>query len=109
MADLRQKLAKQPPQPNVHQFIAYLNGQPAGVCGLGLRDGIASLGAAGVMPGFRRRGIHMAMLRQRLHLAHQLGAELISSGASFGNASFRNQHRAGLQIAYIESAWSRPK
>jgi GNAT superfamily N-acetyltransferase len=90
-----------------HRFLARLNGAPVGVAAMEFRDGIAALGAGGVIPAFRNMGVHSALLRHRLHLAHQLGAELIGSGANVGSTSFRNQQRAGLQIAYIESGWRR--
>ena len=89
------------------RFLAHHHGEPAGVSALEWRDGIASLGAGGVIPRFRKLGIHAAMLQHRLHLAHQLGAELVVSGANIASTSFRNQQRAGLQMAYIEVGWRR--
>lgn len=107
VTDSIEKLAKESPEASRrrHRFIARLNGDAVGVAALEFRDGIAALGAGAVLPAFRKRGFHTAMLRHRLHLAHQLGAELVSSGANLGSTSFRNQQRVGLQIAYIESGW----
>ena len=55
----------------------------------------------------RQRGVHTALLRHRLRLAAQAGAELVISGAAYGSASHRNQQRLGLQLAYVESTWAR--
>lgn len=50
---------------------------------------------------------HTALLHKRLYVASELGCTLIESGATYGSTSFRNQLRAGLLIAYIESEWKK--
>jgi hypothetical protein len=90
-----------------HRFMARIDGEPAAVATLRTREGVASLGGAATIPHFRGRGCHLALLRHRLDVAYLLGCTLVSSGASFGSGSFRNQLRAGLRLAYIESGWRR--
>ena len=94
-------------RPGVRHFLVRYNGTPAGVGSLGVRENIASLGGGAVVPAFRGKGCHLALVHHRVHLAHTLGCELVLGGASFGSGSFRNQQRAGLRVAYVESAWSR--
>jgi hypothetical protein len=36
-----------------------------------------------------------------------LGCTLVTGAANFGSGSFRNQLRAGLRLAYVESGWRR--
>lgn len=88
-------------------LLASYRGIPAGVGDLRVRDQVATMGGGAVRPEFRRRGIHTALLRHRLALATQAGAELVLSGASYGSPSHRNQQRVGLQLAYVESTWAR--
>jgi GNAT superfamily N-acetyltransferase len=89
-------------------FLAHHDGTPAGVAELtigGGTDNFCSLNAAAVLPRFRGMGIQNALLRHRLHLAHKQGCELAVGGADFGSASFRNQQRVGMRLAYVEATW----
>ncbi|HEX6051293.1 MAG TPA: hypothetical protein VFZ21_18560 [Gemmatimonadaceae bacterium] len=94
-------------RPGVVHFLVRYNGVPAGVGSLGVRENVASLGGGAVVPAFRGKGCHLALVHHRVHVAHTLECELVLGGASFGSGSFRNQQRAGLRVAYVESAWSR--
>ena len=94
-------------RPAVRHFLVRYAGAPAGVGSLGIRGSFASLGGGAVVPAFRRTGCHLALVHHRVHLAHTMGCDLVLGGASFGSGSFRNQQRAGLRLAYVESAWSR--
>ena len=89
------------------RFLARLDGEPAAVATLRIRDGVASLGGGATVPRFRGNGCHLALLRHRLDVAYLLGCTLVMSGADFGSCSFRNQLRSGLRLAYIESGWGR--
>lgn len=94
--------------PTSYRYLARYEGEPAGVAAFGVNEGdVAGLGHGAVVPRFRRKGCHLALIRYRLFLAHELGCSLVLGGASFTSASFRNQQRAGLQLAYIESDWGR--
>lgn len=88
-------------------FLVRWEGEPAAVCGLNLRHGICHLGGGAVLPRFRGRGIHPAMLRYRLGLASELNSDFVMSGANFGSRSFINQIAAGMKFAYTELAFRR--
>jgi len=88
-------------------FIARWRGEPTAVAAMEVRDGIASLQHGGTPPAFRCHGCHLALIHHRLHAAQQLGCTFVIGGAAFNSPSFRNQLRARLQIAYIESTWCR--
>lgn len=94
-------------RPGVQHFLVRYRGAAAGVGSLGVRENVASLGGGAVVPALRGKGCHLALVHHRVHLAHALGCELVLGGARFGSGSFRNQQRAGLRVAYLESAWSR--
>jgi hypothetical protein len=94
---------------DIHAFIARYQGEPASVAVLEIRDRVASLQHGGTLPAFRGRGCQLALIRHRLHLAHQMACEFVIGGAAFNSISLRNQLRCGLQIAYIESTWTRSR
>ena len=54
--------------------VASLNGQDVGVAGLTVYDDLALLLSGAVLPAYRGRGVHTALLGARLVLAHALGA-----------------------------------
>jgi len=93
--------------PNDHRFLARVDGEPAAVATLRVRDGVASLGGGATVPRHRNRGCHLALVRHRLDVAYLLGCTFVIGAADFGSGSFRNQMRAGLRLAYIESGWQR--
>ena len=90
-----------------HRFLARVNGEPAGVAPLRIREGFASLGGAATTPRLRGKGCHLALVHHRLDVAYMLGCTLVIGAANFGSGSFRNQQRADLRLAYIESGWRR--
>jgi hypothetical protein len=92
---------------NTHLFLARCEGEPAGTAIMTVRNGMGSLSGGSVVPGFRGKGCQLALILHRMHIAHQLGCNLIGSAAEFGSTSFRNQQRAGLRLAFIESGWKR--
>jgi GNAT superfamily N-acetyltransferase len=99
-------------QEGLELFLVRCDGEPAGVGHLAripTSEKWAGIGGAAVVPGFRRKGVHTALLGHRLYRAHELGYELVAGGAFFDTASFRNQQRVGMRLAYIETAWKRLK
>jgi acetyltransferase (GNAT) family protein len=93
--------------PNDLRFLARFDGEPAAVAGLRIRDHVASLGGGATTPRHRNKGCHLALVRHRLDVAYLLGCTLVIGAAAFGSGSFRNQQRAGLRFAYLESGWRR--
>jgi hypothetical protein len=89
------------------RFLARVGGEPAAVATLRVREGVASLGGGATTPRHRNKGCHLALVRHRLDVAYLLGCTLIIGGANYGSGSFRNQLRAGLRLAYVESGWRR--
>jgi GNAT superfamily N-acetyltransferase len=54
--------------------VASLDGEDAGVAGFSISGETALLNHGAVLPAFRRRGVHQALLAARLALAHERGA-----------------------------------
>jgi hypothetical protein len=94
-------------QPGYHPFLAYCEGEPAGTGVLKTKGDLGNVVQAATVPRFRRKGCQLALLHRRLFEAGRLGCGLVMSGARYGSSSLRNQHRAGLRMAYIESGWTK--
>lgn len=68
-------------------------------------DGIGFFGTAGVLPEYRRCGVHSALIQRRLNDAAALGCNLVIGGGGLGTTTFRNQERAGLRLIPAGSVW----
>ncbi|HWT04515.1 MAG TPA: GNAT family N-acetyltransferase, partial [Xanthomonadales bacterium] len=54
--------------------VASIDGDDAGAAALGISGNTALLCSAAVLPAFRRRGVHQALVAARLAIAHERGA-----------------------------------
>lgn len=93
--------------PTKLSFLARCDGEAAGVATLGRAGTVGKIAGGAVVPKHRGKGIHLALVRYRAHLAASVGCNLLSGGADYGSVSFRNQLRAGMRLAYVESGWFR--
>jgi hypothetical protein len=94
-------------QPNYYPFLAYCDGEPAATGVLKANGDLGNVVQGATVPRFRRKGCQLALLHHRLFEAGRLGCGLVVSGAAYGSSSLRNQYRAGLRMAYIESGWTK--
>ncbi len=83
-------------------LLAYVDGEVAGGCGLSIRNGVASLYGDAVLPAFRGRGVHRAMIDERLRRAAAAGCDLAAAGTVPGSTSHRNYARLGFEVAYTK-------
>ncbi|MDP7132469.1 MAG: hypothetical protein QF437_18385 [Planctomycetota bacterium] len=90
-----------------HLYLVRFEGEPAGASALFVKDGIGLLASGSVRPAMRGKGCHSAMIQQRLFDSGRLGGELVAGGAYFGTTSFRNQQKAGLRNAFLQTTWKR--
>jgi GNAT superfamily N-acetyltransferase len=87
-------------------YLAKLNGQPAAAATLYVKEGVGYLADATTNPGFRRRGLQSALLRQRIRDASAAGADIVLSGAAPFSTSHRNMERAGMRVQFVRSLWT---
>lgn len=93
---------------DTHAFLARFEGEPAGVGMLHITEnGQGGIGGTAVVPDHRGKGINSALLHGMSYRAHELGCHTLESNSKYGSTSFRNQHRIGLRITYIESIWEK--
>jgi len=95
--------------PGWSLYLAWLDGAPAGAAALMASGEIGYLANAAVLPDFRRRGVHSALVRRRTSDAAGTGCRLVCAMTSFGSVSQGTMERAGLRIAYLKQRWSRPR
>lgn len=86
-------------------FLAEDDGKPGAAGMLCIHDGIALFGGSSTVPEARRRGLHAALLRERMRYAHDHGCDLAMMVAHPGSDSQRNAERNGFQIAYTRTKW----
>jgi GNAT superfamily N-acetyltransferase len=72
----------------------------AGAAGMAMAAGVALLLGDAVLPAHRGRGVHQALIAERLRAARQAGCDLATAATMPGSGSERNYLRAGFQVAY---------
>jgi GNAT superfamily N-acetyltransferase len=86
---------------SLHCFLARTKkGTPIGAAAMGIRDGVATLFGAAVLPLHRRTGAHQALIQVRLDAAIAYGCEIATSSTLPGSAAQRNIERWGFRAAY---------
>jgi hypothetical protein len=83
-------------------LLAFVDGRPAGGCGLSIRNGVASFYGDGVLADFRQKGVHAGLIAARLRIAAEAGCDLATAGTVPGSISQRNYARLGFEVAYTK-------
>lgn len=93
--------------PGSVNTVALVGGKVAGVAGgMIAGDGsISTLFGSAVLPEFRGRGLHRAMLDFRLRALRQAGAELVMVTCTPGSTSERNLRRHGFIHCYEKETY----
>ncbi|PVH87987.1 hypothetical protein DL98DRAFT_525264 [Cadophora sp. DSE1049] len=88
-------------------YFAIIDGRVGASAGMALietsKGGVAHLYIDSTLPGYRGRGIQVALLKRRLVDARKAGFDLASVQARPGNGSCRNIERAGFSLAYTKT------
>lgn len=88
-------------------YLAFVNSEPAGIGVIFMEEGVANLAAAAVLPSFKNRGVHSALIQDRISQAITNDAELVTGQARFGSVSQNNMEKAGMKIGYTKAIWIR--
>lgn len=81
-------------------LLATINDEPVGGAVMSISNGVAHMGGAAVLPGFRGRGIQASLTAARLGIARERGCVLAKLDVRAGSGSHRNAVRGGFQVAY---------
>ena len=93
-------------QPGWSLYLARADGRPAATATLFIQGNTAYCADATTDPAFRRRGLHSALMHRRISDATAAGVELVTGGAEFLSASYRNMERIGLRLMFMRAIWS---
>jgi GNAT superfamily N-acetyltransferase len=85
------------------------NGAIVATAAMDVRGECAGLFAGSTLPDFRRRGLHLALIRDRIARARRAGASLLRATAKPESASERNFRRCGFTKVYTRVLWERPR
>ncbi len=88
--------------PNAAAFLAEVDGVPSAAATACIRDRLVHLFGDATLKGYRRRGLHSALISARLGWGVAQGAIIASASVVPGSDSQRNYLRAGFQIAYTK-------
>lgn len=72
-----------------------------------LQQGCAGLFAGSVAPASRGRGLHIALINDRIARAREAGASLMRATARPASPSERNFRRSGFTVLYTRVLWER--
>jgi GNAT superfamily N-acetyltransferase len=86
-------------------FLAEVDAKPGAAGVLCIHNGVALFGGSATIPELRRRGLHKALLHERMRYAFDQGCDLAMMVTEPGSASQRNAEREGFCIAYTRSKW----
>ena len=89
-------------------LLARIEGEPVGGASLDIWGDLGGLYFAAVLPDFRRRGVQLALMRERLEIAAASGCRLATVGTLPGVATERNARRCGMTPCYTRVALVRP-
>src|SRR6185503_17951607 len=77
-------------------LLATVDGRPAAAAATFIRRRVAWLGGGAVVPWARGRGIHRALIAERIRRAMDAGCRRVTATADVGTASAANLTRMGL-------------
>ena len=83
--------------------VATVDGDDAGAAALGISGETALLCSAAVLPAFRRRGVHQALMSARLAIAHDLGA----TGAAIKTVADSPVERSAAKLGFARTGLHR--
>ncbi len=82
-------------------FFAELDGIPAGGAAMSIHQDVAMLYGDATLPHFRGKGIQQALIRHRVQLAAEAGAQWVTACVIPGSGSHRNYERCGFSLFYM--------
>ncbi len=88
------------PDPRIEAFFGLWESTRGAGAAMDVHAGLATFfGDATLVPA-RGHGLQVALIRQRLRRAAELGCDLATASVVPGSSSHRNYERAGFQLVY---------
>lgn len=92
-----------------HCYAAEVDGQPAAMAILAIRDGVGYLAAAATLEEYRGRGCQSALIVRRVNDATAAGCDVLCVQTGFATQSQANQERFGFRLAATGMFWEEPR
>jgi GNAT superfamily N-acetyltransferase len=92
--------------PECRAYLALVDSIPAGCAVLSIRAGVGYLAEGAVLPEYRKRGCHLALIQRRCIDAKNEGVKLLACDANAGEQSERNLQRLGFRITFHYSLFA---
>jgi GNAT superfamily N-acetyltransferase len=86
--------------PECRAYLALVDETPVGCAVLSVRGGVGYLAEGAVLPEYRKRGCHRALIERRCVDAKNQGVDLLTCDTDSGGQSERNLQRLGLRVAF---------
>jgi GNAT superfamily N-acetyltransferase len=83
-------------------WLTTVEGRPAGAAAMAIHNGLALLYGDAVLPAYRQRGLHSALIQARLAYAAERGCDLATASTFPGARSQRNYERLGFRVVYTK-------
>lgn len=100
-AKLRQALlTRRHPEIQLFLLLGSVDGTPACTGSIAIYQDMAFLAEGGTLDAFRRMGLHAAMLKARIQLAHRHGAKIAVFTALEEGPSNRSGEKVGFQLLF---------
>ena len=93
-------------RPECRFYRARTGAATDGVGLLFLADGTGYLATAATLPDSRGKGVQTALIRHRMAVTAESGADLVVGHTAVGSASQRTMERCGLTVAYTKAIWT---
>ncbi|GAB4555066.1 MAG: hypothetical protein Tsb0013_17780 [Phycisphaerales bacterium] len=86
--------------PNTRCLFVMHGDERVGLAGVEVYDGLACLFMGGVLEAWRNRGVQLALIRERLLIAREMGAHHAIIGSLPGSPTERNALRSGMRMVF---------
>ena len=83
--------------PSTRLFLALMEGRAAGAAGMFVFKRTALFFAAGVIPRYRKQGLHLELLKTRIEAARSLGCDFALAETAIDSPAISNLRALGFE------------
>ncbi len=92
-------------RPNFHNYIAYLDGEAAGMGSLFVHGDMGYIANDFTFEAYRGKGCQKSLLRYRINAAISLGLTSLVTDVEFGTISHDNMETLGFKTVFMNAFW----
>jgi GNAT superfamily N-acetyltransferase len=95
-------------QPNVHHYLALVNGQPAGIMSLLRYENFGVFGSGGVLPAYRKSGVATNLTIKAATDAQEHGVDTLMGQTTAGTSLERLLRISGFKRVFTRTCYTHP-